>query len=148
MIATKIPKSQLCNKMRNQAIYRNSCSYIIWYIILTCLSTNGMERLAGTESLKRAASWAILSNTLRTISPRYIPEIVFSNICIIRTCQVCRNLKNNKYENNNLKPIRKVRYQRRYTFQPKRRSSLLYKFECYLLSRVYACSIHIFIKLG
>lgn len=66
-----------------------------------------MESLSGTKSPNKAASWAILSNTLRTISPRYIPEIVFSNICLTRTlnitCQVCGRLENSKYKNNSYK---------------------------------------------
>lgn len=54
------------------------------------LSTKGVESLAGMGSPKRAEASAILSSTLLTISPRYIPDIVFSNICIVRKLNICR----------------------------------------------------------
>lgn len=42
---------------------------------------NGIFNFEGTVSPKNAASSAILYNTLRTISPKYIPDIIFSKIC-------------------------------------------------------------------
>jgi hypothetical protein len=41
----------------------------------------GILSFGGTMSPKKAASSAIFSRTLRTISPKYIPEINFSKIC-------------------------------------------------------------------
>lgn len=48
--------------------------------ILCYLNKYGTVSLGGTESPNKEASWAILSNTLLTISPKYMPEISFSNI--------------------------------------------------------------------
>jgi hypothetical protein len=45
------------------------------------LKMNGIFSFCGTISPKKAASSAIFSRTLRTISPKYIPEIIFSKIC-------------------------------------------------------------------
>lgn len=44
------------------------------------LNTNGISSLGGTSSPKKETSTAILSKTLRKISPKYIPEVNFSNI--------------------------------------------------------------------
>lgn len=44
------------------------------------LNINGILSLGGTSSPKKEASSAILSRTLRKISPKYIPEVNFSNI--------------------------------------------------------------------
>lgn len=46
-----------------------------WY-----LNTKGTLSLRGMASPKKAASSAICNRALRTISPKYIPEISFSNI--------------------------------------------------------------------
>lgn len=45
------------------------------------LSMNGMLSLGGIVSPKKDAFSAIVHKTIRTISPRYIPEINFSKIC-------------------------------------------------------------------
>lgn len=45
------------------------------------LNMNGVFSFGGTISPKKEASSAILSKTLRTISPKYMPEIIFSKIC-------------------------------------------------------------------
>ena len=47
------------------------------------LNVNGTFNFGGTVSPKKQASSAILHSTLRTISPKYIPEIIFSKICIM-----------------------------------------------------------------
>lgn len=44
------------------------------------LKMNGTFNFGGTVSPKREASSAILQRTLRTISPKYIPDISFSKI--------------------------------------------------------------------
>lgn len=41
----------------------------------------GIFSFGGTVSPKRSASSAIRHKTLRTMSPKYIPEIIFSKIC-------------------------------------------------------------------
>lgn len=45
------------------------------------LNMNGIFNFGGTVSPKNAASSPILNRTLRKISPKYIPEIIFSKIC-------------------------------------------------------------------
>lgn len=45
------------------------------------LNMNEFLSFGGTSSPKMPASSAILSITLRKISPKYIPEHIFSNIC-------------------------------------------------------------------
>lgn len=42
---------------------------------------NGILSFGGTVAPKKAASSAILSRTLRKISPKYMPETSFSKIC-------------------------------------------------------------------
>lgn len=44
------------------------------------LNMNGCFSFGGVVSPNKAASSAILHKILRTMSPRYIPEIIFSNI--------------------------------------------------------------------
>jgi len=44
------------------------------------LNMNGTFSFEGTVSPKNQASSAILYSTLRTISPKYIPEIIFSKV--------------------------------------------------------------------
>ena len=44
------------------------------------LNVNGIFSFGGMTSPKKEASSAILHRTMRTISPKYIPEIIFSNI--------------------------------------------------------------------
>lgn len=50
--------------------------------LMQYLNMNGILSLAGTSSPKKKASSAILSKTLRKISPKYMPEVNFSNICM------------------------------------------------------------------
>lgn len=45
------------------------------------LNMNGILSFGGTVAPKKAASSAILSRTLRKISPKYMPETSFSKIC-------------------------------------------------------------------
>lgn len=47
----------------------------------THLNMNGIFNFGGTVSPKKLASSAILHKTLRTISPKYMPEMIFSKIC-------------------------------------------------------------------
>jgi len=41
----------------------------------------GIFNFGGTVSPKKSASSAIFNKTLLTMSPKYIPEIIFSKIC-------------------------------------------------------------------
>ena len=60
----------------NSNIYNKS--YIVG--LRNNLKMNGTFNFGGTVSPKREASSAILQRTLRTISPKYIPDISFSKI--------------------------------------------------------------------
>jgi hypothetical protein len=44
-------------------------------------SAKGVDSLFGTALPNKEPSPAIVTRARRAISPRYIPEIVFSNIC-------------------------------------------------------------------
>ena len=60
----------------------NVYRYKLWPSKLVAyLRIKGILSLGGTVSPKNSASSAILHKTLRTMSPRYIPEIIFSKIC-------------------------------------------------------------------
>jgi len=48
---------------------------------LSYLSIKGIFNFGGTVSPKKSASSAIFNKTLLTMSPKYIPEIIFSKIC-------------------------------------------------------------------
>ena len=66
----------------NSGIYSSiNPGYIILIKIraVACLNMKGTESLGRTSCSNREASSVILSNTLRTISPRYNPDISFSS---------------------------------------------------------------------
>lgn len=62
----------------------------------------GIFSFGGTVSPKRSASSAIRHKTLRTMSPKYIPEIIFSKICDNRNALI-HPKSNYKMELGNLK---------------------------------------------
>ena len=48
---------------------------------LKYLRTKGILNFGGTVSPKKSTSSAIFNKTLLTMSPKYIPETIFSKIC-------------------------------------------------------------------
>lgn len=60
--------------------------------MVTYLIMNGILSLDGTVSPKKAASSAIFRRTLRKISPKYIPDMIFSRIWKKRKKKKTENL--------------------------------------------------------
>lgn len=64
----------------------------------------GIFNFGGTMSPNKSASSAIRHKTLRTMSPKYIPEMIFSKICDSENFHILNHPKsNNKIELGNLK---------------------------------------------
>ena len=59
----------------------------------TCLKANGLLKLGGTSCPKRKLSSAIRRRTLRTMSPKYIPDNIFSKPYINNNYQITHNYK-------------------------------------------------------